>query len=70
MNDTIGDAGIMIKDDSVTDDGHNYKEIDLNNSDTYYYALRYGEFISPIVKTIQYLNERINKLEKGSSNNE
>ena len=34
------------------------------NEDTYYYGLRYEEFIAPMVKTIQYQQKEIERLEE------
>ena len=64
MDKTIGDVGLIVKSEKLTSDDQNYVPIDFENEDTYYYGLRYEEFIAPMVKTIQYQQKEIEGLEK------
>ena len=64
MDKTIGDVGLIVKSEKLTSDDPNYVPIDFENEDTYYYGLRYEEFIAPMVKTIQYQQKEIEGLEK------
>ena len=64
MDKTIGDVGLIVKSEKLTSDDPNYVPIDFENEDTYYYGLRYEEFIAPMVKTIQYQQKEIDGLEK------
>lgn len=63
MNDTIGDVGLLVKSELKPSDDSEYTPIDFNDEETFRYGLRYEEFIAPMVKTIQYLNDKINHLE-------
>lgn len=63
MNDTIGDVGLLVKSESISSDDQDYVPVDFSNKKTFQYGLRYDEFIAPIIKTIQYLNDRVSNLE-------
>ena len=63
MDKTIGDVGLIVKSEKLISDDPNYVPIDFENEDTYYYGLRYEEFIAPMVKTIQMLNTKLCDLE-------
>lgn len=59
MLNTIGDTGLVVK--------QTFNEnipIDFNDDSTYTYALRYEEFIAPIVATIQYQQKEIECLKE------
>lgn len=64
MNDTIGDAGLLVKSEIKPSDDPNYVPIDFNNDSTFKYGLRYEEFIAPMVKTIQMMNNEIKDLKE------
>lgn len=64
MDKTIGDVGLIVKSEKLISDDPNYVPIDFENEDTYYYGLRYEEFIAPMVKTIQYQQKEIERLEE------
>ena len=64
MDKTIGDVGLIVKSEKLTSDDPSYVPIDFENEDTYYYGLRYEEFIAPMVKTIQYQQKEIERLEE------
>lgn len=64
MQDTIGDNGLLVKREQYVQDDERYVPIDFQNNATFYYGLRYEEFISPMIKTIQKLNEEIQQLKE------
>ena len=59
MLNTIGDTGLVVKQTFNED-----IPIDFDDDSTYTYALRYEEFIAPIVATIQYQQKEIECLKE------
>ena len=64
MDETVGDVGLIVKSESMSNDDPDYVSINFEDDSTYYYGLRYEEFISPIVKTIQKQQEDIKSLQE------
>ena len=64
MKKTIGDSGLLVKNAIGTTDDKDYTPINYNDENTFYYGLRYEEFISPMVKTIQQLHQEIEELKE------
>lgn len=64
MKDTIGDAGLLVKSEIKPSDDPDYVPIDFNDDNTFKYGLRYEEFIAPMVKTIQMMDNEIKDLKR------
>ena len=64
MKDSIGDVGVIVKQEKNPSTDDERQEIDLDDENTFYYGLRYEELIAPMVKTIQTLYDEINELKQ------
>lgn len=64
MQNTIGDVGLLVKQEMYLADDDRHVPIDFRDDTTFYYGLRYEEFISPMIKTIQKLNDEIQQLKE------
>lgn len=64
MDKTVGDVGLIVKSESMCNDDPDYVPIDFEDDSTYYYGLRYEEFIAPMVKTIQQQQQDIKSLQE------
>lgn len=69
MQKTIGDTGLLVKQKQSLPNAERHVPIDFQDESTYYYGLRYEEFISPMIKTIQQLNKEIQELKEQINQN-